>query len=89
MTATARRLILVWALLVAATVASWEIGVGSGWHGAASAIALTVCAIKASAIGLEFMELRHAPPGVTGAFLAWAIGVSLAIGAVLLGAIPA
>ena len=52
----------VWALLVAATLLSWEFGHGVGLHGRAASVAILVVAfIKLRYVMLDFMELRAAP----------------------------
>lgn len=68
-----RRATLVWLGLVLATVVTFWLGNRHpfGSVGLAATIAITVGIGKATFIGLEFMELRHAPPWLCYAFLAW------------------
>lgn len=69
---------LSWLLLIAATLVSWAVG---GEHDVESFIAVIVLAIAAAKIrlvGLDFMELRHAPIPLRAAFemycvLLWAL----------------
>lgn len=69
----ADRVTLVWLLLVVITLASWEsVGVTGGARIASFAV-LVIAFVKARLIGLEFMELRHAPLPLRIAFEAWTI----------------
>ena len=57
-----------WLLLIAATVISWALGAD---HGTGSLVALVVLGIaswKVRLVGLDFMELRHAPIPLRAAF---------------------
>lgn len=72
----------VWALLVAATLLSWEFGHGIGLHGRAASVAIIVVAfVKLRYVMLDFMELRAAPRVMRHAAEAW----MLACCAVLVG----
>ena len=65
---------LVWVVLVMATLLSFEsmmLG-GDGARLARCAI-LVIAFAKATVVGLEFMELRKAPPILRLPFLGWAI----------------
>ena len=81
------RLIVVWALLVAVTLISAQIGGASGAEriGSARAVTVAVLAIafaKAWAVMFEFMELRGAPAALrifATVWLATALGVLLAV----------
>lgn len=79
------RLTLTWALLVAVTLFSTEIGGGASWFGSPAVVTVTVLAIafaKAWMVMFTFMELRGAPPALrllASAWLATALGVLLAI----------
>ena len=67
------RLTLVWLILVAATLLSFEsmlLG-GDGAQLARCAI-LIIAFVKAVIVGLEFMDLRKAPPILCLPFLGWA-----------------
>ncbi|MGH7963127.1 MAG: cytochrome C oxidase subunit IV family protein [Candidatus Binatia bacterium] len=74
-----RRATLVWLGLVVATVVTFWLGSRHPFAGTsvglAASIAITIGIGKAVFIGLEFMELRHAPPGLRYAFLAWCVVV--------------
>lgn len=70
-----RRATLVWIGLILATVTSFWLGnehpFGAASGGLAAALAILIGVGKATFIGLEFMELNHAPRGLRLAFLAW------------------
>lgn len=73
--ADARNLVLVWAGLVALTLASW-------WfrdHGLGAATAITVILaitfIKVFMVGHSFMEIGRAPWVLRSVFAAWCVGV--------------
>lgn len=57
------RITAVWALLVGATMLSWELGHGLGFDSVrtAGAAILVVTFIKVRLVMLDFMEIRHAP----------------------------
>ena len=64
-----------WLILVVATVVSW---VGGAEHGTGSAVAvvvLAIAAIKVRLVGLDFMELRHAPIPLRAAFELYCVGM--------------
>ncbi|AQA04588.1 hypothetical protein BVC93_21595 [Mycobacterium sp. MS1601] len=66
---------LSWLILVAATVASWLVGAD---HGAGSLVAVAVLAIAAAKVrlvGLDFMELRHAPIPLRVLFEAYCVAL--------------
>ena len=71
------RLDLIWLALLAATALSWWLG-ASGWLARAGlagvALLFALAWVKALAVLLDFMELRHAPPawrrGLVGALTA-------------------
>lgn len=76
---TRSRNLVVWAVLVAATLLSWLLGAS---HGEAAdsarigtAIALLLAFAKAWIVGQEFMELRHAPLVLRAAFGGWVLVV--------------
>lgn len=69
--------VIVWAALVAFTVASFALG---GEHLVengilASAVVLGIGAIKVRLVGLNFMELRGAPMALRAAFEAYCVGL--------------
>ena len=74
-----RRATIVWLGLVLATVVTFWLGsrhpFSATSFGLAASIAIAIGIGKAAFIGLEFMELRHAPPGLRYAFLAWCAAV--------------
>ena len=67
-----RRLFAVWLALVAATGVSWAVGAD---HGdavqAGTAVSLAIAFLKIRFVGMDFMELREAPPGLRRAFEGW------------------
>jgi len=69
------RATVVWVGLVAATLVTFWLGTDHPFAragvGLAASIAIVIGIGKATVIGLEFMELRHAPRGLRAAFLAW------------------
>lgn len=69
------RITLIWLLLVAATVLSWEVGHGIGISDirVAGAVILAVAFIKVRLVAFEFMELRHAPWFMRIAADAWIV----------------
>ena len=50
-----------WLILVAATVISWAVGAEHGTGSMVAIVVLAIAAIKVRLVGLDFMELRHAP----------------------------
>jgi hypothetical protein len=69
----ADRITLVWLLLIVITLATWEsVGVTGGARLATFAV-LVIAFVKVRFIGLEFMELRHAPLPLRIAFEAWTV----------------
>ena len=50
-----------WLILVAATVVSWAVGAEHGTGSMVAIVVLAIAAIKVRLVGLDFMELRHAP----------------------------
>jgi hypothetical protein len=75
-----RRITLVWVALVLATVLSWTIRFEDA-DGGPTAQALTTLAIlgvafvKIHYVGMDFMELRHAPLALRLCFHVWAVGL--------------
>jgi hypothetical protein len=64
-----------WVILVAATLASFALGAD---HGTGSLIAVGVLAIAASKVrlvGLDFMELRHAPIPLRATFEVYCVAL--------------
>ena len=52
---------LSWLVLVAATIVSWAVGAEHGIGSVVVVVVLAIAAIKVRLVGLDFMELRHAP----------------------------
>ncbi|AOR80414.1 cytochrome C oxidase subunit IV family protein [Novosphingobium resinovorum] len=67
----ANRAVLVWAVLVAATLLSFETTV----LGNSGAVILVVAFAKVLLVGREFMELRDAPAPMLWAFQSWVVAV--------------
>lgn len=65
-----------WLILVAATLVSWAVGAEHGTGSAVGVVVLGIAAIKVRLVGLDFMELRHAPSrcGQRSRATAWACG---------------
>lgn len=59
---------VVWAALVVATVVSWAVGSEHGTGSLVALLVLGVAMIKVRFVGLDFMELRHAPLPLRAAF---------------------
>lgn len=75
------RISLVWLLLVAATVLSWEVGHGfaDGDPRYAQAAVIVVAFIKVRYVILDFMEIRDAPLPVRCVAEAWVVAVCAAL----------
>jgi uncharacterized membrane protein len=70
----ANRITIIWALLVVASLLSWESMDIAGDHARIARAAILVIAfVKVSGVGLEFMELRHAPLALRIGFEAWCV----------------
>jgi len=78
------RVAVVWLVLLAATLLSWESAHSSGEYRVASAAVLLIAFLKARLIGLEFMELRAAPRVLRFIFEAWAVAACGALLAIYL-----
>ncbi|KUI34257.1 hypothetical protein AU194_18105 [Mycobacterium sp. GA-2829] len=76
------RITVVWFILIAATLASWILGVGHNLPDNYAAFSIIVIAFaKVHFVGQYFMELRHAPVGLKAVFGAW----NVAVAALLIG----
>ena len=64
-----------WLVLVAATVLSWAVGAEHGTGSLVAVIVLGIAAIKVRLVGLDFMELRHAPLPLRVAFECYCLGM--------------
>jgi caa(3)-type oxidase subunit IV len=62
--------VLVFIVLMIATIVSWWIGQGSGFPHTA-VIVISIAFIKCFLVGLYFMEIIHAPDFLRLALLAW------------------
>lgn len=67
------RYTVVWLVLVVATLASWAMGADHGVGSLVAVVVLGVAVIKIRFVGLDFMELRHAPVVLRGVFEAYCI----------------
>jgi hypothetical protein len=67
---------LIWAILVLASLVSWESRfiVGDGASFVRSGI-LLIAFFKVRVVGQEFMDLRHAPALLRNGFDAWALAL--------------
>ena len=63
----------VWLGLVAVTVVSWAVGAEHGVGSSVAVVVLALALVKVRFVGLDFMELRHAPMVLRAAFEAYCI----------------
>lgn len=66
---------LSWLILVGATIVSWAVGAEHGTGSLLAVVVLTIAAIKVRLVGLDFMELRHAPIPLRAAFETYCVGM--------------
>lgn len=64
-----------WLILVAFTLASWALGADHGTGSLVAVAVLAIAAVKVRLVGLDFMELRHAPIPLRMAFEAYCVGL--------------
>jgi len=64
-----------WLILVAATLASFALGADHGTGSLVAVAVLAIAAIKVRLVGLDFMELRHAPIPLRMAFEVYCVGL--------------
>lgn len=64
-----------WVFLVVATVVSWAVGAEHGTGSLVAVLVLGIAAIKVRLVGLDFMELRHAPTPLRAAFECYCVGM--------------
>jgi Prokaryotic Cytochrome C oxidase subunit IV len=64
-----------WLILVAATLASFALGADHGTGSLIAVAVLAIAAIKVRLVGLDFMELRHAPIPLRAAFEVYCVGL--------------
>jgi hypothetical protein len=57
-----------WLLLIAATLASYALGSDYGENAWIAVVVLGIAAAKIRLVGLDFMELRHAPAPLRAVF---------------------
>jgi hypothetical protein len=55
------RAVVSWLIMIAATLVSFVVGVDHGTGAVIVVVVLGIAAIKVRLVGLDFMELRHAP----------------------------
>ena len=69
--------VFVWGMLVAATAASWWLGLHHGKSyttvTAAATLILLITFIKVYLVGMYFMEIRHARNVLVRLFVAWTV----------------
>jgi hypothetical protein len=70
-----RRAGVSWLILVAVTLVSFALGVEHGTGAAIVFVVLALAAIKVRLIGLDFMELRHAPIALRALFELYCIAL--------------
>lgn len=72
------RATVIWALLVGATLLSWELGHGLGAQDTrvAGSLILVVAMVKVRFVMLDFMEIRHAPPWMRIGAEVWTVGLA-------------
>ncbi|KDF01623.1 hypothetical protein Y900_022480 [Mycolicibacterium aromaticivorans JS19b1 = JCM 16368] len=64
-----------WLILVAATLASFALGAEHGTGSLVAIAVLAIAAIKVRLVGLDFMELRHAPIPLRVAFEVYCVAL--------------
>lgn len=64
-----------WLLLVAATVLTWAVGAEHGTGSLIAIVVLAIAALKVRLVGLDFMELRHAPTALRVMFEVYCVGI--------------
>jgi hypothetical protein len=69
------RITWIWALLVGATLLSWELGHGLGVQDTrvAGSLILVVAMVKVRFVMLDFMEIRHAPTWMRAGAEIWTV----------------
>lgn len=75
---------LSWLILVAATLVSWAVGAEHGTGSAVGVVVLGIAAFKVRLVGLDFMELRHAPLALRAAFEGYCVGMWVLLSALYL-----
>jgi hypothetical protein len=67
------RALVSWLILIAATSVSFAVGVEHGTGSSVVVAVLAIAALKMRLVGLDFMELRHAPMPLRAAFEAYCL----------------
>jgi hypothetical protein len=62
-------------ILGAATVVPWGVGAHHGTGSMVAIVVLAIAAIKVRLVGLDFMELRHAPIALRALFEAYCFAI--------------
>jgi hypothetical protein len=73
-----------WVVLIAATVASVALGIDHGTGAGVSVVVLGVAAAKVRLVGVDFMELRHAPLALRIVFETYCVALWAALSAIYL-----
>jgi hypothetical protein len=68
-----RPVLVVWLVLMLATLVSWYLGDGHGATKFAAVAVIVTAFVKVALVGDHFMELRTAPPQLRWAFMAWCV----------------
>lgn len=80
----------VWGVLMAATLISWTLGTHHdsliGDRRIAAIAVVAIAFIKVYFVGIDFMELRHAPRALRLVFNAWIVITAATVGALFLWA---
>ncbi len=64
-----------WLILVALTLSSFAVGADHGTGSLVAVAVLAIAAIKVRLVGLDFMELRHAPIPLRAAFEVYCVAL--------------
>jgi hypothetical protein len=64
-----------WLILIAATVVSLAVGAEHGTGSMVVLVVLAIAALKVRLVGLDFMELRHAPILLRAAFEFYCVAI--------------
>lgn len=64
-----------WLVLVGATLASWLVGAEHGTGSLIAVVVLAIASVKIRLVGLDFMELRHAPIPLRVAFEVYCVAL--------------
>lgn len=73
-----------WLILVAATIVSWAVGAEHGTGSLVAVVVLGIAAAKVRLVGLDFMELRHAPIPLRALFEIYCVAVWAVLSALYL-----